>query len=188
MSIVFLLEERSMKEALEGLLPKLLPSDKYRFVVHQGKQDLEKSIPRKLRAWRTPGVRFVVIRDQDCQDCLAVKQTLTDLCRDSGREDTLIRIACHELESWYLGDLAAVERGMKSKNLARLQRKKKYRDPDRLANAAQEIKKLARGYQKLSGSRAIGPHLNPENNSSKSFNVFISGLTRIVSEAKESNS
>ena len=53
--IVFLLEEYSMKVLLEGLLPRLFPELPFLCIPHQGKQDLEKSIPRKLRAWREPG-------------------------------------------------------------------------------------------------------------------------------------
>ena len=60
--IVFLLEERSMKVLLDGLLPRLFPDVAFLCVPHEGKQDLEKSLPRKLRAWREPGVRFVVLR------------------------------------------------------------------------------------------------------------------------------
>ena len=69
--IVFLLEERSMKTLLEGLLPRLMPDKSFICIPHEGKQDLEKSIPRKLRAWHEPGARFVVVRDNDGGDCQA---------------------------------------------------------------------------------------------------------------------
>ena len=59
--LVFLLEERSMKALLDGLLPRFLPDLKFQCVPHEGKHDLEKSIPRKLRAWQEPGVRFVIM-------------------------------------------------------------------------------------------------------------------------------
>ena len=58
--LVFLLEERSIAELLKVIVPGLLPQEvQCRFIPHEGKSDLEKSIPRKLRAWNTPGVRFV---------------------------------------------------------------------------------------------------------------------------------
>lgn len=44
--IVFLLEERSMKTLLDGLLPRFLPGISFLCIPHEGKQDLEKSIPR----------------------------------------------------------------------------------------------------------------------------------------------
>ena len=77
--VVFLLEEYSMKVLLEGLLPRLVPCLPFLCVPHEGKQDLERSIPRKLRAWREPGVRFVVVRDNDGSDCRALKARLAGL-------------------------------------------------------------------------------------------------------------
>jgi hypothetical protein len=61
--LVFLLEEPSMKLLLEGLLPRLMPGwvagQHFLCVAHQGKSDLDLSIPRKLSAWQYPGDRFV---------------------------------------------------------------------------------------------------------------------------------
>src|SRR5208337_5287691 len=78
--IIFLLEEYSMKVLLDGLLPRLVPGLQFLCVPHEGKQDLEKSVPRKLRAWREPGVRFVVLRDKDGGDCRELKRKLVSLC------------------------------------------------------------------------------------------------------------
>ena len=44
----------------------------FQCVPHDGKDDLERSIPRKLRGWREPGVRFVIVRDNDRGDCIAL--------------------------------------------------------------------------------------------------------------------
>ncbi len=181
MTMVFLIEERSMLEALEGLLPKILPGQTYIFIPHEGKQDLAKSIPRKLRAWRDPNVRFVIEHDQDSADCYRLKESLESLCREAGRENCLVRIACKELESWFLGDLEAVESGMGRNDLARLQNKRKYRDPDRLGNPDEELRKLVPNYQQISGARAIGPFLDPLKNKSKSFQVFVAGLRNMMS-------
>ena len=58
--LVFLLEEESMKALLEILLPQILPPEVcFLCIPHEGKQDLEKSIPRKLRAWQTPGTSLI---------------------------------------------------------------------------------------------------------------------------------
>jgi hypothetical protein len=83
--LVFFLEEYSMKVLLEEMIPRVFPGIGYLCVPHEGKQDLEKSVPRKLRAWREPGVRFVVVRDNDGSDCRALKARLVDLCRGVGR-------------------------------------------------------------------------------------------------------
>ena len=91
-----------MKVLLDGLLPRVVPDLSFQCISHQGKNDLEKSIPRKLRAWREPGVRFVILRDNDGAHCVGLKELLLKICRDAGREDTLVRIVCEELEAWYL--------------------------------------------------------------------------------------
>ncbi len=76
-TLVFCLEEPSAKEMLRGLLPKLLPDDVTpRFVVFKGKQDLEKQLVKRLRGWRKPNSRFIVMRDQDAGDCHDVKDKL----------------------------------------------------------------------------------------------------------------
>jgi len=180
--VVFLLEERSIKEVLDVLLPRILPEGTdFKLIAHEGKSDLEKSIPRKLRAWRDSAVRFVVVRDCDSADCHVVKRRLHALCEEAGRLDSLVRIVCNELESWFLGDLLAVEKAFQLQGLAAKQEKRKYRDPDRLKNAKQELKKLAPRFQTLRGSRAIAHHMDPQRNRSHSFHVFLEGVARIVS-------
>lgn len=181
--IVFLLEEASMREVLNEILPQVIPPEiVFRVYPHEGKQDLERSIPRKLKAWQNPQARFVILRDQDSANCVDLKKRLRVLCEQTGRTDCLIRIVCHELESWFLGDLAAVDAAYELTHLAPLVRKAKFRNPDRLSNAADELQKLVDGYQKVGGARAIAPHLNLSNNRSRSFQVFLEGLQRLVEE------
>lgn len=48
--LVFLLEDYSMKVLLDGLLPRLFPGLAFLCVPHEGKQDLDESLPRKLQA------------------------------------------------------------------------------------------------------------------------------------------
>jgi hypothetical protein len=104
-TLVFLLEEPSARDLLVGLLPRLLPPTfQVQYLVFEGKQDLEKQLVAKLRGWRAPHSAFVVLRDQDAADCHAVKRKLSDLVKLSGRTPTLVRVACRELESWFVGD------------------------------------------------------------------------------------
>lgn len=49
-----------------------------RFVVFEGKQDLERQLVRKLRLWRIPDCRFFVLRDQDSGDCRLIKRNLLE--------------------------------------------------------------------------------------------------------------
>ena len=145
--IVFLLEERSMKILLEGLLPRLMPNCPFICVYHDGKQDLEKSIPRKLRAWREPGARFVIVRDNDGADCHALKQKLSTLCNDAG-PNAIVRIACQELEAWYFGQAAAMAEAFGKAHLGKIRNKSRYRDPDAIQHPSREMTKLVLSFRK----------------------------------------
>lgn len=181
-TFVFFLEEPSAKEMLQGVLPRILPDKIFiRYVIFQGKQDLEKNLDIKLRAWKLPNCSFIVMRDQDSGDCKEIKEKLANICEKAGKKGVLIRIACHELESFYLGDLAAVEKGLDLKGLERRKKQRKFRDPDLLANPSEEMFKLTNNiYDKVSGSRAIAPYLALESNTSKSFNTLISGIKNLI--------
>jgi monomeric isocitrate dehydrogenase len=95
-----------------------------------------------------------------------------------------VRIACHELESFFLGDLAAVEQGLGISGLSRQQNNRKYKVPDNLANAPEELKKLTKNkYQKISGSQSIAPFLRIDgSNRSTSFNNLVRGIKKLVEE------
>ncbi len=178
--LYFMLEEPSMKELLKIILPRVLPEGiQYHLIKHEGKQDLEKSLPRKLKAI-SPDARFIVVRDQDSADCHEVKQRLCAVCSSSGRADTVVRIACHEMESWLLGDLKAVEKAYNISGLSRKQQQRKYRNPDGLNNAAQELRRLVPAYQKISGARSIGQYMDVNNNCSASFRAFIEGVHKAI--------
>ena len=182
MNLVFFLEEPSARAMLKGLLPRLLPCQvDVRYIVFEGKQDLHKNIVRRLRKWRAPDSAFVVLRDQDSGDCSAVKHGLEKKCREAGRSEAVVRIACREPESWYFGDLAAVERGLGLSNLVRYGSIRKYRVPDEIHAPGDELRKISHcTYQKVSRSRAIGPELSPDSNRSHSFGVFVEGIRRII--------
>lgn len=180
--LVFFLEERSAKVMLEGFLPKILPDYVTpRYIVFEGKSDLEKKLSLKLKAWLNPRTKFVVLRDQDSGDCTVVKSSLVKICHEAEKPGVLIRIACRELESWYIGDLKAVEAGLNVSGLNKLQKKQKFRHPDTLNNVSEELGKLTQQkYQKVSGSRAIGPYLEKDRNFSHSFQVFVSGIEALI--------
>lgn len=178
MTLVFLLEERSMKEVLDILLPRILPEHVYfKTIAHSGKSDLQESIPRKLKAWRQPDVKFVIVQDQDSGDCVKVKELLQDLAEPSGRE-VLIRIVCRELEAWYFGDLNAVSLAY-GQNVRGLASKSKYRCPDEIGNPKEELRKLFPRHQQLDGARRIAVHMNIEENTSVSFQYFVSGVKKL---------
>lgn len=189
MILAFLLEERSAKEMLKGLLPCLLPPGvEVKYMVFEGKQDLKRQMTRRLRGWRAPETVFVVMCDQDSSDCLDLKAELVGKCPEATRDHVIVRIICRELESWYFGDLAAVEDALNMTGLVKHQNKKKYRIPDKIGSPATELKKITNDvYQKISGSREIGTRLSPASNTSKSFQVFIDSIQGMVRDGWDAN-
>ncbi|MDE2654307.1 MAG: DUF4276 family protein [Gemmatimonadota bacterium] len=179
---MFLLEEYSMKALLDGLLPRLFPHLLFLCVPHDGKSDLEKSIPRKLRAWREPGVRFVVVRDNDRGDCLALKDRLVDLCSVRPQGDVMIRIVCQELEAWYIGEPDALAEAFEKESLRRkVGARSRFGQPDTVPYPARELAKLIPRFQKVSGARLLADHLTRERNRSPSFHAMMDGIERFAS-------
>ncbi|MEM9290688.1 MAG: DUF4276 family protein [Acidobacteriota bacterium] len=187
MTLVFLLEEPSAKELIQGLLPTLLGAERLdreltvRYIIFEGRQDLEKKLTKRLRYWKTPNSRFVVLRDQDKQDCRVVKKRLVTLADDSAKERVLVRVACRELEAWVLGDWQAIANGFGKQKLAQHGRKRAHRDPDSLDRPVDQLRRYLPEYQKRDGARRVGPHLDPERNNSSSFKVFCRGVRDLVS-------
>jgi hypothetical protein len=178
--LVFMLEEPSMKTLLEELLPRLFPALDFLCIPHEGKSDLEKSIPRKLRAWEVPGDRFVVVRDNDGGDCLALKQRLGGLCQSAGRTDTLIRIVCQELEAWYLGQPDAIAVAFAEPGIPAKCRTARFRNPDTIPRPSDDLNNLCPRFQKVGGARLMAAHLSYAQNCSGSFRMFVEGIARIT--------
>ena len=179
--LVFLLEEESAKAFIDNLLPRIFPDLSFICISFEGKQDLEKNIPIKLRGFRTPNTKFIILRDEDSGDCKVIKENLQLLCYAASKPDTLIRIACKELESWYFGDLKAVEIALKIKNITHYSNKRRFKVPDLIVNPKKELKSLSKNkYNQISGSREIGKHIDYQKNTSHSFNVFLKGIKTIL--------
>ena len=179
-TIVFLLEEPSAQDALQGLLPSILPPEVTpEYLVFEGKQDLEKRMVRRIRGWLTPNSVFMVLRDQDSGDCQVIKKKLSSLCQEAGRPEVVVRIACRTLESWFVGDWDSVSAAFNQPKLANLKRKAIYQNPDRLGNPVIELRKVIPEYQKRDGARRIGRHLDLTRNRSRSFQVFIEAVSNL---------
>ena len=83
-TLVFLLEEPSARDLIEGIAPRLVAADIHiKYLVFEGKQDLESQLSRKLRSWLAPDSVFVVLRDQDAASCKDVKARLQALVEES---------------------------------------------------------------------------------------------------------
>ena len=178
----FLVEERSMAEVLKVLLPRILPAswvldENYFIRPHEGKSDLKRSIPKKLKGFaqhkeQTTG--FIIIQDQDSNDCRQLKQELVALCKANQAPNIkfLVRIVCHELEAWYLGDMKAIQAVFPRFNPARHLKKSLFRLPDTCQNPKTRLKDIVGDYQQIATAQMIAPYIDIEHNRSESFREY----------------
>jgi hypothetical protein len=182
-----LVEEKSMGAFLEVFLPKLLPTgfslNENCFVrTHNGKQDLQKKIPTILKSYkRYPfPVRLMVIHDQDSANCIELKNKIIDLIeKNSERINYLVRIACKELENWYLGDLESIEHVYPNSKASSHLNKAKFRNPD-LLNGTEEMEKFSIEFSKINCAREMAKVISISKNKSHSFNQFCIGIQKIT--------
>jgi hypothetical protein len=182
--LVFLLEEPSAQDALAVWVPTWLPACVTpHYLVFQGKQDLEKRMVMRMRHWLLPDSRFIVLRDQDSGDCKQVKFALQQRCQAAGRPDAVVRVACRELESFFIGDWQAVARAFNRPALTRLAGKAAFREPDALGSPSKELARHLGGYQKREGARRIAPLIDPARNRSRSFHALRSAVLALGAAA-----
>ena len=174
-----------MEAALRNLLPNLFPTfrehEHWLIIHHQGKSDLERSYPRKMREWREPGVRFIILRDNDGADCAVLKQKLVSLVPPKS-PGYLVRIVCQELEGWLLGDMQAVAAAYPGAARHQSFKKLSNTDPEILTNASELMRYLTGTRAKVVRAGLIAKHMQPANNRSVSFQVFVSGLSKLLHE------
>lgn len=203
MHLEFLLEERSAEVALKAILPKIVPSEvSRRFHVFQGKHNLLKHLPRRLKSYRLkiPGDwRIVVLIDEDRENCHQLKAELEQIAHGEGlvtkssatknsRFQVVNRLAIEELEAWFFGDPKAI-RAAYPKVPDGFHRRRKYQNPDAIAGGTCEaLERLLkrfyrRGFAKTKMAGMIAPHMEPDRNKSKSFQVFVEGLKACVGES-----
>lgn len=171
-----------MKAFLDIFLPRLYPDLEFICQSHKGKSDLDRRIVQILRSWRVPGDHFVILRDNDGGDCYVLKERLRELCRQGGREDTLIRIVCQELEAWYLGEPDAMADAFDDESLRNIGNRAQYRNPDLRPKPSSDVQRLAPQFQKMVGARSMAERLTREGNGSHSFAVFLNGVDRMRAE------
>lgn len=176
---IVMVEEESARLVVEGLARRLAIDHLLKVIPHEGKSDLERSIPRKIAGWRSPRApRFLVARDGPADARDALKAKLMALVPEPARSRTRIRIVVHELESWFLGDpTALVAAGLAtSANAERKAHKLAQRNLCILSNPVQELHKIVGERGKIGLARAIAPHLDPMRNTAASFASFVAAL------------
>jgi hypothetical protein len=183
--IVIMVEEPSMEIIAKSIAERLGLKDRSIVIPHQGKSDLEASFPKKLRAWsQNLSPRFVICRDNDGGDCIMLKARLLKMVPLLTHHPVKFRIVVQELESWYLGDLVALENaGLLPKgNSSKLAKQQKFKKPEKLTNAKQELHKLVGKGGQLKLARQIAPYLDLEKNVCSSFNQFLIALKWAASD------
>lgn len=175
--IVIFTEEESMNAALEGLMgtqfPHLIQGLDWFLIDFNGKSDLEKRFPDRMKKWNYGDPLFVILRDNDGSDCKKLKKRLEKLASPL-KKPFKVRVVCQELESWFLGDNQAVNTAYPRCRFSN--ETAKYRAPDKMTNAAQELGELTGDFSKVGRASLIAPHLDPSLNVSRSFQVLFKTL------------
>ncbi len=198
MHIEFLIEEASAEIVLTEIVPKIL-GDEVTFKVHdfRGKTNLLKKLPDRMKGYYNllkyqEDWRIVVLIDEDRQNCQDLKQKLEDIAIQEGFSTSstsksfqvLNRIAVEELEAWFFGDIDALRKNY-PKVPQNLTKRASYRNPDEIKGGTWEALDrvlssagyYTKGFMpKTEVARNIAPFINPDLNSSKSFQVFRDGL------------
>lgn len=200
--VELLVEEPSMQAALECLLPGILEGLEFSVHPFQCKNDLLSSLPSRLLGyskWLPPDWRIVVLVDRDNDDCRELKRRLEEVACKSGLRtrssvaggayQLVNRVVIEELEAWYFGDWAAVRKAY-PRAPERIPSKAAYRDPDAIQGGTWErFERIMRkagyfkaGLRKTDAARAIMANLDPDANTSRSFQVLRNVLREIASQ------
>lgn len=204
MHIELLVEEPSVEAALDNLLPRILgESADYNVHPYQGKQDLLKKLPGRLRGyshWLPDDSKIIVLLDEDRQVCHVLKQQMEEIAAqarlhtksrpgEDGNFQVINRIAIEELEAWFFGDVPAL-RQVFPRIPEFLHEQSPYRDPDAISGGTWEaLERLlvhhnyfsqTAGMPKIEVARQISDYMNPEANRSRSFQVFRDALLLLI--------
>lgn len=189
-SLHVLMEEPSMEDALQILLPRMVrPDIELKFIQFGDKGNLLRELPSRLRGykqWLPATAMILVVVDRDNDDCHALKQQLEECAAHAGfrtksspHEDggfqIINRIAIEELEAWYFGDWQAVR--MAYPRMPDLAGKAAYRRSDEIAGGSwealeRELQKrgyFGSGLRKREFARAVAEYMQPNRNLSPSF-------------------
>ena len=198
-------EEPSMKEALDNLLPSLLPATpvEVKIIDHGSKKALLSNLPDRLRGyarWADPALRVLVLVDRDDDDCLVLKTNLEKAARAAGLPSKTVpdrqgkfqvvnRIVIEELEAWFLGDTDALAESYPGVPPT-LACKAAFRDPDAVRGGTWEalsrVLKAAGHYAgsdrlpKIEVARRVSSKMAPDRNRSNSFRMFVAGLDALA--------
>lgn len=195
MLLHFFVEEQSAEAALIELVPLILHEYDFDYDIFsfQGKHDLLKKLPNRLKAYaHRPGDdwRVIVLVDRDGEVCRELKHRLEQIAQTAGLRTRTVspgdfrvinRIAIEELEAWFFGDVDALAAAYPrvDHNLAQ---QAPFRNPDAITGGtAERLEALLAhhhpgGLEKIRAAQDISRHIQPQRNRSQSFQAFRSAL------------
>jgi hypothetical protein len=157
-------------------------------------------MPSRLKGyknWIPADYKIIILVDRDDEKCLLLKQKLEQIALSVGlitkssansnqSFQVLTRLAIEELEAWFFGDISAIVQAY-PKVSRHIVSQAKYRDPDAIKGGTWEaLEKILQkagyhkgGLAKVKAAKEISLHMNPKENTSKSFQVFYAGLLNI---------
>jgi len=185
--IFFLVEDYSMRKFLEGILPRLgFDEQIFEIKHHRGKEDLLSNLHKIIPSLSRRAEQIIVLIDRDQQDCVELKKKIKGemawcFC------EYKIRIACYELEAWFLGDMAAIAKCSPRFKASFFQGKEKYRDVDNIPKPSRVIEKIVPDWKKKYTSKpyfaeriahfiSLDRKSLEQANRSHSFHVFLKTL------------
>ena len=200
MLLEVLVEDASTEEALKVLTPRVTSKHRsQRISSFNGKHDMLEKLPGRFRGyakWKLD-CNVVVVIDKDREDCTLLKSKIEDNARDCGLLDKTfgkypkrlaIRIAVTELETWFLGDPAAVNRAFPKVRETDLHIKGSV---DKILAPAKRLERVLqrRGYYrtgmpKLQVARLVAEHMEPDRNKSPSFQLLMRTLRELACELR----
>jgi hypothetical protein len=182
--LVFCLEESSAKVFINGILERIRGEKiPVQFIVFEGKKDLDNKLLNKLKGYLNEDAFFIVLRDQDLEDCKEVKNKLIETCTLAGKKNFAVRIACRELESWYLADLDALKISYPETKI-KFSKSIRNRVSDEVQKPSLELKKILPEFQKTNSARLISKNIDIENPKSKSFYHFLYIVKNFISKTE----
>lgn len=188
-AIEFLVEERSITPYVDAAVGALRADLKYAVREFNGKPDLLRKLPGRLRGYASYAERpqVVVLVDQDREDCRELKARLEGMAEAAGLVtktsalgadfQVCNRIVVQELEAWALGDESAVlEAFPRVRSFAK---KANFRNPDQLEKPSKHLERLLQGHgyyeaglSKLDCAQRVASHLTIDASLSPSFRAF----------------
>lgn len=186
-----------MEAALAQMLPSIAIGTSWQLHPFQGKGDLLKKLPDRLRAyarWLPEDYAIVVMLDSDRSDPSVLEEEVAAVAASAGFEvdptapgrRAVVRLAVQELEAWFFGDWPAVQSAY-PRVAADVPRRSAYRDPDAIDHTWESLERLlqaagyfAGGLRKVECATEVSSRMDPHSNRSSSFGRFRSTIEQLI--------